>query len=185
MTRIVGIAGSLRAASFNAKLLTAASYVLPRGASLTRWGGLGAVEPFDEDGEAGPEPAGVASLRRAIAEADALLIATPEYNGSIPGQLKNALDWASRPYGEGVLTGKPVAVIGASPSAYGAAWAQADLRKVLEAIGANVVDGDLAVPEVARQFDEDDRLIDPLLRSGLTDLLGRLHHHARGTLCPA
>ena len=95
--RITGIAGSLRRESFNRKLLHAAAHEMPHGAELTVWDGLGAVPPFSEDLEAAPAPAGVTDLRQVIAEADGLLFATPEYNGSVPGQLKNAIDWASRP----------------------------------------------------------------------------------------
>ncbi|UJW31845.1 NAD(P)H-dependent oxidoreductase [Saccharothrix sp. AJ9571] len=177
--RILGIAGSLREGSFNGRLLTAASYELPRGMELRRWGGLGLVPPFDEDAEDGPEPGGVAELRRAIAEASGLLIATPEYNGSIPGQLKNALDWASRPYGEGVLTGKPVAVVGASNGVHGAAWAQEELRKVLKIAGAEVLDGTLPVARVARQLDEDDRLLDHDLRRTMRAHLHNLRDQIR------
>jgi chromate reductase len=132
--RITGIAGSLRRESFNRKLLHAAAHEMPHGAELTVWDGLGAVPPFSEDLEAAPAPAGVTDLRQVIAEADGLLFATPEYNGSVPGQLKNAIDWASRPR-RGVLQGKPAAVISASPAPYGAAWAQADLRKILKIAG--------------------------------------------------
>ncbi|MGC7100065.1 NADPH-dependent FMN reductase [Amycolatopsis lurida] len=177
--RILGIAGSLREGSFNGRLLTAASYELPRGMEIHRWGGLSLVPPFDEDAETGPEPGGVAELRRAIADAEGLLIATPEYNGSIPGQLKNALDWASRPYGEGVLTGKPAAVIGASNGVHGAAWAQDELRKVLKLAGAEVLDATLPVGRVARQLDEDDRLLDHELRRGMSSLLHGLRDRIR------
>ncbi|MER3408889.1 MAG: hypothetical protein C4306_02030, partial [Thermoleophilia bacterium] len=129
--RILGISGSLRRGSYNSLLLRAASEMLPPSVELQAWDGLKAVPPFDEDDEAGPAPAAVASLRGAIAASDAVLIATPEYNGSIPGQLKNALDWASRPFDATPLRNTPVAVVGASTGAFGAAWAQADLRCVL------------------------------------------------------
>src|SRR5262249_10771369 len=127
--RITGIAGSLRRESFNRKLLHAAAHEMPHGAELTVWDGLGAVPPFSEDLEAAPAPAGVTDLRQVIAEAEGLLFATPEYNGSVPGQFKNAIDWASRPPRGGMLQGKPAAVISASPTPHGAAWAQAGLRK--------------------------------------------------------
>src|SRR6266480_1011466 len=100
--------------------------------------------PFSEDLEAAPAPPGVTDLRQVIAEADGLLFATPEYNGSVPGQLKNAIDWASRPPRGSVLQGKPAAVISASPTLNGAAWAQADLRKILKIAGADVCDSGLA-----------------------------------------
>lgn len=115
MTTLLGIAGSLRRGSLNRRLLVAARHELPPGISLRTWDGLAAVPPFDEDAEDGPEPVAVAELRAVIAAADGVLIATPEYNGSLPGQLKNALDWASRPYGAAALSGRPVGVVGAGP----------------------------------------------------------------------
>lgn len=171
---ILGIAGSLRAQSFNRRLLAAARHELPAGARLASWDGLASVPPFDEDAEDGPVPPPVAALREAVASATALLIATPEYNGSVPGQLKNALDWASRPRGTGVLTGKPVAVVGASPSPHGAASAQEDLRRVLTAAGATVIGAPVAVGHAFRRFDEHDRLLDHELRAALGGVLAEL-----------
>jgi chromate reductase len=107
---------------------------------VERWPGLRAVPPFDEDAEAGEAPPSVAGLRDLIADADAVLFATPEYNGSVPGQLKNALDWASRPHRTNPLRNKPVAVVGASTGGFGALSAQADLRRILARIGARVVE---------------------------------------------
>ncbi len=150
--RVLCISGSLRRDSYNRKLLSAASGLAPPTAELVQWGGLKALPPFDEDDEHTPGPA-VFALREAIARADALLIATPQYNASLPGQLKNALDWASRPYETNVLRGKPVAVIGASPSPSGAARSQAEARTVLAAIGADVLDTQLALARAHEQFD--------------------------------
>lgn len=163
---ITGIAGSLRRGSFNRTLLRAAAQLVPPDAELIIWDELDRVPPFNEDWETDPAPLSVARMRQAIAEADGLLIATPEYNGSIPGQLKNAIDWASRPYGRGVLQGKPAAVISASPSPRGAASAAADLRKLLTIVGASVADAGLAVPSAFTQFGPDG-LID-------SDLTGQL-----------
>ena len=131
--RVLGIAGSLRKDSWNRKLLLAAAELLPEDVELELWDGLKAVPPYDEDDDGLPAPPSVAKLRAAIAGADAVLVATPEYNSSVPGQLKNALDWASRPFATNVLRFKPVAVVGASTGAFGAVWAQAELRKVLSA----------------------------------------------------
>jgi chromate reductase len=114
------------------------------------------------------------SLRAAIDAADALLIATPEYNASIPGQLKNALDWASRPYPDNALRRKPVAVIGASTGLFGAVWAQAELRKVLATAGADALDDELPVGSAFDVFDHDLALTDGSLRARLEDLLGNL-----------
>src|SRR5205085_12668016 len=113
----------------------------------------------------------VADLRERIAAADALLIATPEYNGSVPGVLKNAIDWASRPFPDNSLRNKAVAVIGASTGAYGGIWAQADLRRILGIAGARVVEGNVAVPHAAEQFDAEGWLVDAQLRHELGELL--------------
>ena len=125
--RVLGISGSLRRDSLNDALLRAAAERLPAGAELVRFDRLADVPPFSEDAESSPAPDAVRELREAIRAADAVLIATPEYNHSLPGQLKNALDWASRPAGQSSLTGKPAAAIGASKSMFGAVWAQAEL----------------------------------------------------------
>jgi chromate reductase len=145
--RVLGISGSLRRDSLNSALLRAAAERLPGGAELVVFDRLREVPPYDADLEATePEPEAVRELRRAVREADAVLIATPEYNHSIPGQLKNALDWVSRPAGESALTGTPSAVLSASTGMFGAVWAQAELRKVLSAMGGRVVDQELGVP---------------------------------------
>ena len=168
--RILGISGSLRRGSYNAKLLHAAGELLLGDVEFEIWDGLKAVPPFDEDDEADP-PAGVAELRDAIAGADAILIATPEYNASVPGQLKNAIDWASRPVATAVLRNNPVAVVGASTAMFGAVWAQAELRKVLAHAGARVVQGEVAVPLAHTRFDDDGRLPDPELRRQLAEVV--------------
>jgi chromate reductase, NAD(P)H dehydrogenase (quinone) len=151
--KVLGISGSLRLGSYNTKLLLAARDLLPEDAELELWDGLKAVPPYDEDDDVEPAPAAVARLREEIAGADAVLFATPEYNASIPGQLKNALDWVSRPIATNPLRNKPVAVIGASTSVFGAVWAQAELRKVLASIGAGVVDLDLPLARAQDVFD--------------------------------
>ena len=138
--KILGISGSLRRDSYNSMLLRAAAELLPPGAELEVYDGLKAVPPYDADDDEGFAPAVVRELREAVAEADAVLIATPEYNASVPGALKNALDWVSRPHATNPLRGKPAAVVGASTGMFGAVWAQAELRKVLQTIGARVVD---------------------------------------------
>jgi chromate reductase len=150
--KVLGISGSLRRDSHNTKLLRAAEELLPAVAEFELWDGLKAVPPFDEDDE--PGTAVVASLREAVAEADVLLFATPEYNASIPGQLKNAVDWLSRPVATSVLRGKPALVIGASTGAFGAVWAQAELRKVLATAGARVVEAEVALGHAHEKFAE-------------------------------
>jgi chromate reductase len=180
--RVLGISGSLRRDSHNRKLLLAAAELLPRDADFELWEGLREVPPYDEDHDTEPAPAAVAQLRAAIAGADALLIATPEYNSSIPGQLKNALDWASRPLATSVLRNKPVAVIGASASAFGAVWAQAELRKVLGAAGARVADAEVAVGHAEERFDDEGRFSDENLRAELAEAVAALVDEARSRL---
>jgi len=171
--RILGISGSLRRGSHNRRLLRAAAAALPPGVDLVEWDGLAGLPAFDEDQEKTPaEP--VRALLAEITSADALLIATPEYNASLPGALKNALDWASRPFPSSVLRCKPAAVIGASTGPFGAVWAQAELRKTLTASGAHVVDAELPVGTAAGAFAADGSLTDPTLSARLFRLLGEL-----------
>ena len=138
--RVLGISGSLRRDSLNSALLRAAAERLPAGAELVEYERLREIPPYDADLEVEGTPAVVEELREAVRSADAVLVATPEYNHSIPGQLKNALDWVSRPAGESALMGKPAAAIGASTGMFGAVWAQAEARKVLGALGGRVVE---------------------------------------------
>jgi chromate reductase len=172
--QILGISGSLRRDSHNTRLLRAAAGSLPPGVELTLYDGVRELPPYDADLDHAPADEAVARLRDAIAGADGVLIATPEFNGSLPGVLKNALDWASRPFPENALRGKPVAVIGASTGLFGAAWAQADARKVLGVIGADVIDGELPIGQADSAFGADDELLDPDQRRVLSDLVGVL-----------
>ena len=169
--RVLGISGSLRRDSYNTKLLRAAEELLPPFAELTVWDELKAVPPFDEDDELGPTPPSVASLREAVAEADAIVFATPEYNASVPGQLKNAVDWLSRPVATAALRGKPALVVGASTGAFGAVWAQAELRKVLATAGARVVEAEVAVGHAPAKFDGSGALVDEELNDQLREAL--------------
>jgi chromate reductase, NAD(P)H dehydrogenase (quinone) len=172
--KILGISGSLRRDSHNAQLLRAAALQLPPGVELELWEGLKAVPPYDADDDGLPRARALRELDAAIRDADAVLIATPEYNHSVPGQLKNALDWLSRPLAKNPLRTKPVAVIGASTGLFGAVWAQAELRKVLGAIGARVIDRELPVGMAGDAFTEEGRLADPDLELVLADLLADL-----------
>ena len=171
--QVLGLSGSLRKDSYNTKLLHAAARLLPEGAELEPWDRLKEVPPYDEDDDVEPAPAAVAALRAAIAGADALLFATPEYNSSIPGQLKNALDWVSRPLAKNPMRGKRVVVVGASAGAFGAVWSQAELRKVLGAMGARVLEGGVAVGHAPTRF-EGDHLVDTELREQLAEVVGAL-----------
>jgi chromate reductase, NAD(P)H dehydrogenase (quinone) len=168
--RVLGIAGSVRRDSHNRKLLRAARAVLPPGVELAEWEGLAGVPIFNEDEELSP-PEPVREFLAAIEDADAVLVATPEYNASLPGGLKNALDWASRPFPDNVLRDKPMAVIGASTGLFGAVWAQAEVRKALKASGARVLEGELAVGMADSAFDGEGSLADPDLQARLGELL--------------
>jgi chromate reductase, NAD(P)H dehydrogenase (quinone) len=172
--RVLGIAGSIRRDSWNRKLLENARELFPAGTEVEIWDGLKEVPPYDEDDDVQPAPAAVARLRDAIAGADALLVATPEYNSSIPGVLKNAIDWASRPLATNPLRNKPVAVAGASAGAFGAVWSQAELRKVLAATGARVVEGEVAVGHAPERFDAEGRLVDEELHEQLGEVVDLL-----------
>jgi chromate reductase len=162
--RVLGISGSLRRDSYNTQLLrVAGEMVESRGAEFELYDALKQVPPYDEDDDREVAPPAAAHLRAAVADADAVLFSTPEYNHSIPGQLKNAVDWLSRPAGKGALTGKPAAVIGASAGMFGAVWAQAELRKVLGASGARVVEGEVPVGHAQTRFDPDGTFNEPNL----------------------
>jgi chromate reductase len=175
--RVLGVAGALRRASYNRKLLRAAAELLPPEAEFVEFDGLKALPPFDEDDEAAPGLV-VEQWRRAIADADAVLFATPEYNASIPGWLKNAVDWASRPFSDPVLRNKPTAVIGASTGMFGAVWAQAELRKALSTAGARVVDRELPVAVADEAFTSGGKLRDEDLSLELAGILAELLENA-------
>ena len=173
--RVLGISGSLREGSYNRMLLRAAAAHLPTGACFGEWRGLDTLPAYSEDTEAAPNiSASVIELRRAIASADALIVATPEYNHSVPGALKNALDWASRPYDANALRNRPVAVVGASTGMFGAVWAQAELRRILKAIGADVVEAELPVAAATEAFTDDGGLRDQGLAGELSAIVREL-----------
>jgi chromate reductase len=172
--KVLAISGSLRRDSHNTKLLRVAEELVPATVELELWERLKEIPPYDEEDDVQPAPPAVAALREAIAEADAVLIATPEYNASIPGGLKNAVDWVSRPLATNPLRNKPVAVIGASTGAFGAVWSQAELRKVLGATGARVVDADVALGHAHTKFDEDGELLDEGAREQLAEVVEAL-----------
>ncbi len=168
---ILGISGSLRRGSHNTSLLRAAAASLPSGVELEIYDGLAELPHYDADIDTDPAPAPVARLRTKIAPADGLLIASPEFNGSITGALKDAIDWASRPFPNNSLKGKPVVVVGASTGLFGAVWAQAETRKVLGIAGADVLDGELPVAQAHTAFTDDGELADPDLQAALDELI--------------
>jgi chromate reductase len=173
--KVLAISGSLREASFNTALAQAAAELAPAGVEVELYDGLGLVPPYDEDTDGEDAPAAVIDLRARIADADALLFVTPEYNGSIPGVLKNAIDWASRPpRGEAAIWGKTAAIAGATTGQYGAVWAQQDLRRVLGIAGARVVEGELPVARAHEAFDESGVLVDERIAERLRQHLAAL-----------
>ncbi len=172
--RILGISGSLRRGSHNTSLLRATALSLPPGVSLDIYTGLADLPHYNEDLDVEPVPESASRLRNAIASSDGLLIATPEYNGSVPGVLKNAIDWASRPFPDNAMRGKPVAVIGASTGLFGAVWAQAETRKALKTAGADVLDSEVPVGQAHAAFTNEGRLSDPEIQSALDELVGVL-----------
>jgi chromate reductase len=173
--RVLGISGSLRRDSFNSALLRAAAERLPGGVEFVAFERLAEIPAYDADlEESGETPAAVAELRTAMREADAVLVSTPEYNHSIPGALKNALDWASRPAGESALMGTPAAVLGASTGMFGAVWAQAETRKVLGALGGRVLEREYPFPRAQDAFADGELTLDPEQTESLEDLLREL-----------
>jgi NAD(P)H-dependent FMN reductase len=152
-TRILALVGSLRAGSYNKQLAEAAVKYAPDGVEVDFFDDLADVAFYNEDIDRPGEVATADRLRVEVETADALLLVTPEYNGSIPGSLKNAIDWLSRPFGAGAISGKPLAVIGVSHGRYGGVWAHDDARKVARIAGANVLDDvTLSVPHGATRF---------------------------------
>jgi chromate reductase len=173
--RILTIAGSLRRDSHTARLLRAAAAQFPPGTEVDvlEPDVLRALPAFDEDLEQ-PVPPAVALLRARVTAADGVLVATPEYNGSVPGALKNAVDWLSRPTATAALRGKDVAVLGGSAGMFGAVWAQADLRRILATAGARVVDRELAVPAFHEALGADGGVLEPELSAALSDHVAAL-----------
>jgi chromate reductase, NAD(P)H dehydrogenase (quinone) len=170
--RVLGISGSLRRDSYNSALLRHAGELFEaEGAKFEIYHGLRDIPPYDEDYDTEDAPEAVSRIREAVRDADAVFFVTPEYNSSIPGALKNALDWVSRPLSTSPLRYKPVAVIGASSGMFGAVWAQAELRKVLGAIGARVTEGEVAVGHAGERFDENGRLNEPNLEQEVHEVV--------------
>jgi chromate reductase len=165
------VSGSLRRGSFNTALLCEAANALPSGVGHAWLDGIAGLPPYCEDDDGRRAPAAVERLRRAIGAAGAVLIATPEYNGSMPGGLKNAVDWASRPFPGNAWRNKRVAVIGASTGIFGAVWAQAQLRTALGLAGARVIDAELTVGGADHAFLPSGALRDPDLAAGLRDVV--------------
>ena len=169
--RVLAISGSLRKASNNTALLRALRGEAPEGVEVELWNGLKEIPPYDGDDDVVPGPPEVEEFRTRVREADAVFFATPEYNSSIPGALKNALDWASRPLATNAFRNKPVAVISSSAGAFGGVWAAGELRKVLGAMGARVTEAELAVGHAHDKLDDKGRVVDQEVLQGLREAL--------------
>ena len=177
---VVGIAGSLRRESYNRALLEAAVEAAPEGLRVSVFDRLGEIPLYDADLEAEGDPASVTALKQVIAASEAVLWVTPEYNYSVPGVLKNAFDWASRPARDSVLIGKPMAVTGASPGPFGTSRAQMALRQSMVFTRSPVLPGpELLVSRAAERFDDQLRLVDDKVRDRLVDFLVRLRDWVR------
>ena len=183
--RVLAISGSLRRDSNNTALLRALREEAPSGVEIELWDGLKEIPPYDGDDDLVRGPAKVEAFRSLVREADAVFFATPEYNSSIPGALKNALDWASRPLATNAFRNKPVAVIGSSAGAFGGVWAAAELRKVLAAMGARVTEVEMAVGHAHDKLDEAGELADDEVRNGLREALDTLLAEAAPALAAA
>jgi len=183
--RVLAISGSLRRDSSITALLRALLDESPAGVEVEVWDGLNEIPPYDADDDLDPGPATVEAFRALVREADAVFFATPEYNSSIPGALKNALDWASRPLATNAFRNKPVAVIGSSAGAFGGVWAAAELRKVLGAMGARVTEVEMAVGHAHDKLDEHGALVGDDLRAELGEALETLLAEAAPALAAA
>jgi len=172
--KVLAVSGSLRRDSHNTNLLRAAAELAGEDVDFELWDGLKAVPPYDEDDDVEPVAPAVARLRAAVAGADAVLLSTPEYNSSVPGQLKNALDWISRPLATNPVRNTPAAVVGASAGVFGAVWAQAELRKVLAATGARVSEVELAIGHAHEHLEHAGHPLDPAQAEALRDSVAML-----------
>jgi chromate reductase len=176
--RFLGIAGSLRRDSFNRAALRAAQRLVPDGVTLDTFE-IGRLPLYNQDEERDP-PRAVVELKRAIRAADAIVFASPEYNYSIPGVLKNAIDWASRPYGDNAWAGKPVALLGASVGAFGAIRAQYHLRQTFVFLDMHPLNQpEVAIPNAAKAFSDNGELTDQAARKLIVELLQVLTVQAR------
>ncbi|OIK23754.1 NAD(P)H-dependent oxidoreductase [Streptomyces malaysiense] len=175
--RILALVGSLRAGSHNRQLAEAAAKLAPEGAEVVLFEGLADVPFYNEDIDVeGDVPAAAAALRAAAQGADAFLLFSPEYNGTMPAVLKNAIDWLSRPYGAGAFGGKPVAVIGTAFGQFGGVWAQDDTRKSVGIAGGKVIeDIKLSIPGSMTRFAQTHPVDDAEVAAQLTEVVARLH----------
>jgi chromate reductase len=178
--QVLAFPGSLRTGAFTTRMLDELLRIAPPELSMERFEGLEQLPYFNQDVEGVDEaPESVRTLRQAVTDADVLLIVTPEYNRSAPATIKNLIDWCSRPHGEGVLTGKPVAVVTASPGPSGGLLAFHHIRQMVHAAGATPIGSkEFAIPGIYRAFDESGAFADEMVRGWLHALLGEIREHA-------
>ena len=178
--RILALVGSLRSGSHNRQLAEAAVALAPEGVEVELFEGLADIPFYNEDIDVeGSVPAPAVKLREAAAAADAFLFFSPEYNGTIPAVLKNAIDWLSRPFGAGSFAGKPVAVVGTAYGQFGGVWAQDETRKAVGIAGGKVIEElKLSIPGSVVRFAETHPADDAEVAAQLTEIVHKLHGHA-------
>ncbi|MBK5231473.1 MAG: NAD(P)H-dependent oxidoreductase [Thermoleophilia bacterium] len=172
--KVLAIHGSLRADSFSRRLAAAAADLAPEGVEVELYDGLDSVPNYNQDLEPDRIPAGVEDLREKMEASDAILIVTPEYNASVPGALRNAIDWASRPHGDSSLQGRPAAIISNSPMPFGAIWANQQVRKSFTITGTPTVERELAIGKIDERLGEDGTITDQATRDDITSILAEL-----------
>ena len=169
--KVLAIAGSLRKDSFSSRLAAAAAGLAPEGVEVELYDGLDDIPNYNQDLEPNSIPAGVEDLREKMEASDAILIVTPEYNASVPGALRNAIDWASRPHGASALQGRPAAIISNSPMPFGAVWANEQVRKSFTITGTPTVERELAIGKVDEKLGDDNTITDEETRDDVAAIL--------------
>ena len=169
--KVLAIAGSLRKDSFSGRLAAAAADLAPKGVEVELYDGLDDVTNYNQDLEPDRIPAGVEDLRAKMEASDALLVVTPEYNASVPGALRNAIDWASRPHGASALQGLPAAIISTSPMPFGAVWANEQVRKSFTITGTPTVERELAIGKIDEKLGADGTITDEEVRDNVIQIL--------------
>jgi NAD(P)H-dependent FMN reductase len=169
--KVLAIAGSLRKDSFSSRLAAAAAGLAPEGVEVELYDGLDNIPNYNQDLEPDNIPAGVEDLREKMEASDAILIVTPEYNASVPGVLRNTIDWSSRPHGASALQGRPAAIISNSPMPFGGVWANEQVRKSFTITGTPTVERELAIGKIDEKLNADNQLIDEEARDNVAAIL--------------
>lgn len=172
--KVLAIYGSLREGSFSSRLAAAAAGLAPNGVEVELYSGLDSIPGFNGDLEPDRTPPSVEDLRQRLEASDAVLIVTPEYNANVPGALKNAIDWASRPHGDSALAGLPAAIISSSPAPFGGLWANQQVRKSFTITGTPTVEREVAIGKIEEKLTDDDTLSNESARDEVIALLAEL-----------